>query len=102
LAASANQGPYSQAHLVETYAAPESGGARKAPAEWPYINDWAILAGGAFFELIVSGVFGAAPGLDRLTAAPRLAGFDPAAVLHGLRYHGADYTVDARGAAREG
>lgn len=102
LAASANQGPYSQAHLVETYAAPESGGARKAPAEWPFINDWAILAGGAFFELIVSGVFGAAPGLDRLAAAPRLAGFDPTAVLHGLRYHGANYRVDAQGATREG
>ena len=41
------------------------------------------------------------PGFDRLTAAPRLAGFDPAAVLRGLRYHGAQHRIDAQGAARE-
>ena len=101
LAASANQGPYSQAHLVESYASTESGGARKAPAEWPFINDWAILAGGAFFEMIVNGIFGVTPGLDRLAAAPQLAGFDPPAVLRGVRYQGAHYRIDAQGVARE-
>ncbi|HMB89445.1 MAG TPA: hypothetical protein VKP65_01275, partial [Rhodothermales bacterium] len=54
LARSANQGPYSQAHFVETYATPEDGGARKAPTEWPYINDWAIVCVGGFVELVLS------------------------------------------------
>ena len=101
LAASANQGPYSQAHLVESYAAPESGGARKAPAEWPFINDWALLAGGAFFEMVVAGIFGVDPGLDRLEAKSQLALFDGGAALHGLRYQAASYRVDANGVARE-
>lgn len=100
LAASANQGPYSQAHLVESFASPEAGGARKAPAEWPFINDWALIAGGAFFEMIVSGIFGVDPGLDRLSAQPKLRGFDEAAVLRGLSHHGTDHRVDANGVTR--
>ncbi len=101
LAASANQGPYSQAHLVESYAAPESGGARKAPAEWPFINDWALIAGGAFFEMIVAGIFGVEPGFDRIGVRSQLPVFDRDAVLCGLRYRGAIYRVEVDGAARE-
>src|SRR5690606_173380 len=58
LARTANQGPWSQAHFVEQYAEAIEGGARKGPTEWPYINDWAVVCGGGFVELIVAGLFG--------------------------------------------
>jgi len=99
LARTANQGPYAQAHFTEDHAAPESGGARKAPTEWPHITDWASLAVGGFWELIVLDLFGVAPGLDALRARPRLEAFDPAARLVGLRHHGRCHTISATGAA---
>jgi hypothetical protein len=97
LARSANQGPYSQAHFVESFAAPEQGGARKAPTDWPYINDWAILAAGAFFELFLHGLFGVEMGFDAVRATPRLERFDPGARLERLRWRDRLFTVDREG-----
>ncbi|MGH2812341.1 MAG: hypothetical protein ACRDI1_06470 [Actinomycetota bacterium] len=102
LAASANQGPFGQAHFVEKFAEPESGGARKASAEFPYINDWACSSGGAWAELVINSVFGVQGGLDGvISATPQLDRFDPDARLTGLRFQGNHYTVDAAGIRKE-
>ena len=51
LAETARQGPIAQAHFAETAVAPEAGGgARKAPSDQPYINDWACVSGCAYLE----------------------------------------------------
>lgn len=97
LAATAQQGPYSQAHFVESAAPTAAGGARKAPTEWPYINDWACLSAGNFFETVVLGLFGFDPGYAEPTARPQLAALDPDAVLHGLRWQGRSLVVRANG-----
>ena len=86
LARSANQGPYSQAHFVETYAETENGGARKAPTEWPFITDWAILAVGGFFELILLCLFGIDFGLKNINANPKIADFDKDARIENIQY----------------
>jgi len=98
LARSANQGPFGQAHFVETYAAPEDGGALKASAEFPYINDWACSSGGAWAELVISSLFGVrADAAGGLTAEPQIASLDPSAVLEGLVHRGRTYVVDSSG-----
>ena len=97
LAATARQGPYSQAHFVETAAPAVEGGARKAPTEWPYINDWTCLSAGNFFETIVLDLFGLELGLAQLTARPRLHALDATACLHGLKWQGGLYQINARG-----
>ncbi len=101
LAKTAMQGPIAQAHFAETAVDPEAGGgARKSPSDVPWINDWACVAGSAFLEPILDGLFGIrAPLFGPLTATPRFAGFDPAAELRGLNYQGRQYRVNARGAA---
>ncbi len=102
LAASAQQGPYSQAHFVETAAPTVAGGARKAPTEWPYINDWTCLSAGNFFETVVLGLFGFDPSYTQASARPQLDRLDPQAALHGLRWQGqlleirADGTIHSR------
>ena len=53
LAKSANQGPFGQAHIVETVIRPENGGALKCPPEQPYGNDWCEVSGGSFIDLIL-------------------------------------------------
>lgn len=88
LARTANQGPYSQAHFVETYAPPIQGGARKAPTEWPYINDWAILCAGGFFETVLLDLFGLDFGYGGLTTQTNMAAFDRDAVLENIPHHG--------------
>jgi hypothetical protein len=97
LAATARQGPYSQAHFVETAAPAVEGGARKAPIEWPYINDWTCLAAGNFFETVVLGAFGLEPGYERLEAHTQLSRLDPTAILQGLRWQGGLYAIAADG-----
>lgn len=97
LAATSRQGPYSQAHFIEAAAPTVEGGARKAPTEWPYINDWTCLSAGNFFETIVLDLFGFEPGYERPAARPQLERFDPAAALHGLRWQGGLYQVSANG-----
>ena len=101
LARSANQGPYSQAHFVETYAEPEDGGARKAPTEWPYINDWAIVCVGGFVELVLFQLFGLEMGYAELTARPHLSPFDPEARLENVPYQGHLFTAHADGWERQ-
>jgi len=97
LAASANQGPFGQAHFVEQVVDPIAGGARKAPPELPYISDWACSSGGSWVAAIIEGVFGVQAGLDRITARPCLDGFDPHAALVGLTHAGETYDVTASG-----
>jgi hypothetical protein len=96
LARTANQGPYSQAHFVETYAPAVDGGARKAPTEWPYINDWAILCAGGFFETVLLDLFGLDFGYAKLGTRPQLDGFDPAAVLENVPHHGQLHRIPAK------
>lgn len=96
LARTARQGPYSQAHFVENAAPPVEGGARKAPTEWPYINDWTCLCAGNFFETVVLDLFGLDLGYGAFTARPQVARFDLSAALHNVPWHGALHHVPAR------
>jgi hypothetical protein len=98
LAKSANQGPFGQSHFADGVLPPESGGALKAPAELPWINDWTCSANGAWVSLVVESVFGVQIGLDgTVTARPQLAGLDESARLVGLRVQGRTYDVDRDG-----
>ncbi|WP_169580593.1 MULTISPECIES: hypothetical protein [Microbacterium] len=86
LARTANQGPPAQAHFVEEAQPLINGGARKAPPQLPYINDWACSSAGAYVALVIESLFGAAPGIDGLGEVDGcVAQLDPSAVLRGLR-----------------
>jgi len=99
LAKSANQGPFGQSHFADGVLPPESGGALKAPAEMPWINDWTCSSNGAWVALIVESVFGVKIELDgTVTAAPQLEGLDPDARLTGLRIQGRTWDIDLTGA----
>ena len=99
LAKSANQGPFGQSHFADGVLAPESGGALKAPAEMPWINDWTCSSNGAWVALIVQSIFGVKIGLDgSVTAQPQLEGLDPDARLVGLRIQGRTWDIDRTGA----
>ena len=98
LAGSANQGPFGQAHFVETVVPPDEGGAIKAPSDFPYINDWACSSNGAWANVILESVFGINAGMDgTLSANPNLEAFDAGARLVDLPYRGRLYTVDRTG-----
>lgn len=97
LARTAAQGPFSQAHFVETYAPTLAGGARKAPTEWPYINDWAILCAGAFFDTVLLDFFGLEFGYDTLRTRPRPGMLPGDAMLLNVPHHGTLHRVDASG-----
>lgn len=99
LARSANQGPFGQSHFADGVLAPEAGGALKAPAETPWINDWTCSSNGAWVALVVQSVFGVSIGLDgSVRASPQLEGLDPDARLVGLRVQGRTWDVDRTGA----
>jgi hypothetical protein len=99
LARSANQGPFGQSHFADGVLAPESGGALKAPAEQPWINDWTCSSNGAWVALVISSVFGVQIGLDgSVTASPQLEALDPDARLVGLRVQGRTWDIDRHGA----
>lgn len=102
LALSAGQGPIAQAHFAETAFAPEAGGgARKAPSDPPYINDWACVSGCAYLEPIVESLFGIRAGLfGEISAEPNFASFDPRAELRNLPYQGKLYLASRRGLER--
>lgn len=100
LARTAAQGPFAQAHFVETYAPTLAGGARKAPTEWPYINDWAILCAGAFFDTMLLDFFGLEFGYDTLRLRPRPGILPGDAMLLNVPHHGALHRVDASGVHR--
>jgi hypothetical protein len=102
LARSANQGPYGQAHIVESVFPPERGGAMKSPLEAPYGNDWAIVSGGSFTDLAIDSIFGANLTLyDGIDVHSRLADFDSDAELRNVNYQGKMYTISRNG-ARQG
>jgi len=98
LACSANQGPFGQAHFVESIIAPEAGGARKAPIDPPYITDWSVSSGGSWVSAVIEGLFGVRASLDRgITARPQFGPFDPRGELHNLIYQGNAYHVGRDG-----
>lgn len=93
LAATARQGPYSQAHFVENYAPLHAGGARKAPTEWPYINDWTVLCAGGFFDSILLDFFRIEFGFDSLSANPRGEVLSGSTRLLNVWHHGRIHAV---------
>jgi hypothetical protein len=98
LARSANQGPFGQAHFVEHIIAPDEGGARKAPIDFPFITDWTVSSGGSWVSAVIEGLFGVKASLNSgITATPQFASFDPAAELHNLGYQGKRYHVRRAG-----
>jgi hypothetical protein len=99
LAKSANQGPFGQAHIVETIFPPENGGAFKCPLEQPYGNDWCCVSGGSFTDLVIDTIFGADLTLhEGIHVNSRLADFDPAASLVNVHYQGKKFNVTRDGA----
>jgi hypothetical protein len=99
LAKSANQGPFGQAHIVETIFPSENGGAFKCPLEQPYGNDWCCVSGGSFTDLMIDTIFGADLTLhDGIHVKSHLADFDPAASLVNVHYQGKEFTVTRDGA----
>ena len=97
LSKSANQGPFGQAHFVETFAAPEDGGALKAPPDFPYITDWTCSSNGAWTNIFIESIFGVKADLDGINATPNFGNFDNNARLVGLRHQGKLYDVDVKG-----
>ncbi len=103
LARSANQGPFGQAHFVDPIVPPDSGGARKAPIDFPYITDWTVSSGGSWVSAIIEGLFGVqAPLQGRLQAVPAFGSFDPKAELRNLAYQGKLYHVSRAGVREAG
>jgi hypothetical protein len=98
LAKSANQGPFGQAHFVDTIIEPDAGGARKAPIDFPYITDWTVSSGGSWVSAIIEGLFGVRATLDKgVSAIPQFSSFDPKAELKNLRHQGKLYHVGRNG-----
>jgi hypothetical protein len=98
LARSTNQGPTGQAHFVEEALPGINGGARKAPPQLPYINDWSCSSSGAWVQFVIEGLFGlsAPTGVDPV-ASGALASLDPDAALRGVLLRGQPYDVYADG-----
>ncbi|HLY62286.1 MAG TPA: hypothetical protein VKV95_16210 [Terriglobia bacterium] len=98
LAKSANQGPFAQAHMVETLFPPDNGGAYKSPPDRPYANAWHCVAGGCFTDLVIDSIFGADLSLyNGIRMNSRLSDFDPNAKLLNVRYQGKSYTISRSG-----
>lgn len=103
VAKAGNQGPIGQAHFTEDVVRPLKGGAYKGSEDAPYIEDWCVVAGGAFTDLVLESIFGVDATLyDGLRAAPRLAAFDAHATLEGVHYQGVEYTVSSTGVRHKG
>lgn len=101
LARSANQGPYGQAHFTETAVEPIAGGARKAPQDLPYINDWTCSSNGAWVQMVIESIFGVRANLDgSIRADSNFSSLDPDARLRGLVHQGTRYDVDRSGITR--
>jgi hypothetical protein len=98
LARSANQGPFGQAHFVESAVDPEDGGARKAPPDFPYITDWTCSSNGSWCNIILESIFGVQASFNSgITARPQFGAFDPQSVLRNLSYQGKQYNVTRKG-----
>ena len=102
VAEAGNQGPLGQGHFVEDVFPPVNGGARKAPEDPPYVEDWSCIAAGSFTELVIDSIFGADLTMaDGIRVNSRVAEFDPHARLEGGRYQGSFYAVTKDGAEKE-
>lgn len=98
LARTANQGPPGQAHFVEEALPGIGGGARKAPPQLPYINDWACSSAGAWIALVLESVFGVRAEVDGTLAVDSVAHrLDPEATLTGYTAAGRTYRIHADG-----
>ncbi len=98
-AKTASQGPYGQAHIVETVFPPENGGAFKCPLEQPYGNDGCEVQGGGFTDLVIDTIFGANLTLyDGIRVESRLEDFDPDARLLNVNYQKKSHVISSRGA----
>jgi len=97
VAKSANQGPFGQAHFVESAVATEDGGAIKCPSEPPFMCDWAVSGGGAFVNVIIESIFGVNAGMQMINATPDFQELDSNAELLNLRYQGKRYAVNQSG-----
>ena len=99
LAETARQGPIAQAHFAETAVDPEAGGgARKAPSDQPYINDWACVSGCAYLEPVLENLFGIQAGLfGKIEAQPAFGLFDAKAELRNINYQGKTYVATRQG-----
>lgn len=98
LSRSANQGPLGQAHFVESAIDPDSGGARKAPPEMPYITDWTVSSSGSWTNIIIESIFGIKATLNNgISADPQFGSFDPKAELRNISYQGNLYHADSSG-----
>jgi hypothetical protein len=87
---------------VEDVFPPVNGGARKAPEDPPYVEDWSCIAAGSFTELVIDSIFGADLTMaDGIRVNSRVAQFDPHARLEGGRYQGSFYAVTKDGAEKE-
>lgn len=97
VAKSANQGPFGQAHFVESAVQTEDGGAAKSPPEPPFMCDWAVSGGGAFVNVIIESIFGVNATLETIKAKPDFQDFDAKAELLNLRFQGKRYAIDKSG-----
>jgi hypothetical protein len=99
LAETARQGPIAQAHFAETAVDPEAGGgARKAPSDQPYINDWACVSGCAYLEPVIENLFGIQAGLfGKIESHSAFGLFDAKAELRNINYQGKTYVATKQG-----
>ena len=74
------------------------GGARKAPSDQPYINDWACVSGCAYLEPILESLFGVKAELfGKIEARPDFGMFDAKAELRNIKYQGKSYIATKQG-----
>jgi hypothetical protein len=67
----------------------------KSPYDLPYSNDWAIVSGGCFTDMVIDSIFGADLTLyDGIGMKSRLSDFDLEAELSNVNYQGKLYTVN--------
>ncbi len=98
LAASANQGPFGQAHFSETIMDMDSNGARKSSAEQPWICDWTCSSNGNWFDAIVNGFAGIKTTLDGgIIADPVIDDIE----LFGINHFGNEYDLTKSGLKRK-
>jgi len=98
LSKSANQGPLGQAHFVESAIDPDSGGARKAPPDMPYITDWTVSSSGSWTNIIIESIFGIKATLNKgISATPQFGSFDAKAELKNISYQGNLYHANSKG-----
>jgi len=98
LSKSANQGPLGQAHFVESAIDPDSGGARKASPDMPYITDWTVSSSGSWTNIVIESIFGVNATLNKnISAVPQFGSFDVKAELKNISYQGNLYHANSKG-----